>query len=1535
MLTCKQCGAPVSSRLFDCAICGASTAASAAEYRSQELKAKQRITRRCGSCDTEISVKLDLSDRSISCPVCQEIIPGSAGLSNPNITLLPLSSPDMPTIPPAATPAVPSSFTPLPELTADTSEPPVSVAGAQNLEEVAPPPQVTSAESVILPEIPTAETTGSDSFEVASPVSDSSFDLDAMLGLADEVQRDNQVPQLFSRSRGEGKVPASSPPSTPGPTFSFPEIVDPPVDAKSQEQASQPVVPVSAQARQLVQPEVQHHPQSSTPSQPVQPQPAQMPSVPPSAPNINMMESWEFAMQQRLPPLMPPQYQQGPQYQPPPYQPSQMPGYPPHAMPQSMMPPTQMPAPQMPYGSPYPPQVTPPPFPMHPPPELPSSYPTSALPEKPVSTGTGETLLSAGVTETNVPSPTGNEPEHLEARCDGCHKRIQGKLKMAGRTISCPVCRATVTFPSLEQARSSQEVSSSRSTNAATGDPQGGSVGADHLMAQCGKCHKRIQGKLKMSGRVISCPVCRESVTFPTIPQSPSSAEVPQAVIDGARTDTDESSASPAVAPKVTEASGEYINTNCGGCNKSIRARAKMAGRVVVCPACRLPVTLPGGDAETKPRKSRSAEHTVVSGKSSHEFSLAISKACEAEPTAAESTPARPATLGRLALRRVQKGLDGYVAASSTGEAVPGGEAAIRELLDSKDGRIVSMLEPVYPHLPRSLKLQVLKDLPLLKDPSAFGLILKELQSEDGSTVRAALHGLGQMNDRRAVLPLLQFILTQPGERLRGLDALQKIEGTTPLLLETLDSSTNDSLTHLVIEALGRRKDPRSVGTMERFLSHRSTVMRSHTAEMLAGFGEGHSTGALVKVLHDPADQVRLHALTAIVQCPDPRYAPSVLPLLGDESRDVRLLAIEAIGACGDRRAVEALRPWLQSDDADATIVAAEALGRLGDKDSAPLIIAKLEVVGEDPTQQPATLRLIDALRRIGDERAVLPLINLLGHSSYKVRTRVAEALGKLKDRSAVQDLEEVLYKDAMEETKIAAAKGLGEIADPSAVRSLIEYGLRDTPAVRTQSVIALGAMKGDFDALNAIRGALNDIAPPVRLQAIDQLADLNDKGSVALLEARLSDPEEMVQRAAMTALRKLGDMRTDDEFQKLIGKSPKKAGSKQSISETPQLGASTKRGFRMSDLIPSALAGIFTIPRLSLPSWNMDSLRSIDSVDGVPGGQKTVIGASLALIVVGYFLWNWITGPESFAGVPLRGSVAVLDAGPKGDIVVSGRTTGMVEVWNTSGPSVVDFVENVPCRWLGCNADGDRLIAIGEATVSFVEISSGGSLGNITPQEGHSVPVIHCGFSANRVYAITCDQSGVVIRWNLKTGTVEGKHNIPAPSSITSFAVSPEGDRYVYGTAGDQHLEERSAKDGELLETYSGGKHPFTSLAYHPEGQQIAGGQSTMNGNIAVWESGNKNPSRILKGGSGSVGGLRFLTDGTMVVVRQTTIELWKEGADTPEKELSVALERVDAFAIAGTTATDLAVACNEASPIYFYDLATAQFKSQADVHR
>jgi len=230
-----------------------------------------------------------------------------------------------------------------------------------------------------------------------------------------------------------------------------------------------------------------------------------------------------------------------------------------------------------------------------------------------------------------------------------------------------------------------------------------------------------------------------------------------------------------------------------------------------------------------------------------------------------------------------------------------------------------------------------------------------------------------------------------------------------------------------------------------------------------------------------------------------------------------------------------------------------------------------------------ARARAASALGKLGDKRAVEPLIAALKDDDAGVRRSAAEALAKL-DWQPATDLQRACYLVALQkwaeavklgpsavepflvalkvpasdedmnvrasaqmafakigpaavEPAIAALKdkdarlhysavvALSILRDKRAVEPLIAALKHDDRIVRSESASALGVL-GDKRAVEPLIAVLKDTDARVRRSAAEALGELGDKRAVEPLLAAMKDQDKYVRGSAGSSLGQLGDKR-------------------------------------------------------------------------------------------------------------------------------------------------------------------------------------------------------------------------------------------------------------------------------------------------------------------------------------------------------------------------------------------------------------------------
>jgi len=285
--------------------------------------------------------------------------------------------------------------------------------------------------------------------------------------------------------------------------------------------------------------------------------------------------------------------------------------------------------------------------------------------------------------------------------------------------------------------------------------------------------------------------------------------------------------------------------------------------------------------------------------------------------------------------------------------------------------------------------------------------------------------------------------------RLEVVKRLQQIGGVQiidPLLLALGDENVEVRIA--AAQAFRNVLAPRVISALITALHDPDSKLRQAAIRSLQNSKNETTTTALLPLLDDPAPEVRLAAAQSLSNRDDERVAPALIPLAGDPDARMRVTAMRHLGKYGTDGALEVILHAASDPDAgvrkaalDAMsaqyhrvnreecerVVAAligflkdqdgdihwEAVNSLGACSEPQAIDALIDAMLHDPKPEirEFTAR---ALRRIGDDRAVEPLIQAIHDPVEKVRSAAKSELGRIGDARAIPAL--LAIKDAGDE---------------------------------------------------------------------------------------------------------------------------------------------------------------------------------------------------------------------------------------------------------------------------------------------------------------------------------------------------------------------------------------------------------------------------------------------------------------------------------------------------------------------------------------
>lgn|GEM_PF-1900499 len=385
---------------------------------------------------------------------------------------------------------------------------------------------------------------------------------------------------------------------------------------------------------------------------------------------------------------------------------------------------------------------------------------------------------------------------------------------------------------------------------------------------------------------------------------------------------------------------------------------------------------------------------------------------------------------------------------------------------------------------------------------------LIECLSDSPAIHEQAVCALGELKDERAVEPLVKMFHSNVVQK--SSEALVKIASPKCVkpLIELISSAELRS-SSLEKEWLGYITTPlikigdTAVDDLTAALKHEDVRTRWAAASCLRFIKSPRSAEALAGALSDPDRSVRMNARLALSNLHD-AAVPQLLVILNNPDPEIKRTTIIALAGIKDTRVIEALTKLL--DDQNPTLRSA-ALFALRDIDD-PRCVEKFAQLVKD---QDATVRTsaVTALGKNGSARNLQLVLSVLNDPDEKVRKHAIEALGEIRNPTTIDKLKE-LVEDDIPPLRIIVIQSLGKINDVRAVKTLVSLLENSDSSIRQASA----------DALAGIRRRAGIVAPETRPTVITALKEMRDATIVEkILAAMKNDQNSSMTRALSKAL--------------------------------------------------------------------------------------------------------------------------------------------------------------------------------------------------------------------------------------------------------------------------------------------------------------------------------------------------------------------------------------------------------------------------------
>ena len=423
--------------------------------------------------------------------------------------------------------------------------------------------------------------------------------------------------------------------------------------------------------------------------------------------------------------------------------------------------------------------------------------------------------------------------------------------------------------------------------------------------------------------------------------------------------------------------------------------------------------------------------------------------------------------------------------------------------------------------------------------------VIRNMKDEDEDVRGAALRALGRIRDPGALPGLIEalgYLEASLPPRIAEIIVMFGKDAVSPLMAE-LRNVDSDVRRMWAAEILGWIGDPRVAVPLMESLGDVSPEVRAKAAGGLGKIRDARAVDRLLEMLlSDPIPFVRTRVAQALGAIGHPKVIDHLIHVLKDPEWWVRIRAIEALEQIGVDSS-GALLIALEDDDEEVRRRAAMALERMGYVQEG---IATLEKEGFRPDiykilllvgKAGVTEVLYESIRRatgsgrvllvrlagdIGDGKAGPLLRAVLSEcDDPSLRSRIAEALGKIRCREAIPDLLACL-SDPDDWVRRASVEALSSLGAEEHAEDLIR--LLNDPVPETRKAVCRVVSRLSGEQGNAsIEVLLADPSPDVRAEAMRAVHRKRIRGSEPKVRQSLFDPSEEVRLEAAKALSVVG----------------------------------------------------------------------------------------------------------------------------------------------------------------------------------------------------------------------------------------------------------------------------------------------------------------------------------------------------------------------------------------------------------------------------
>lgn len=336
---------------------------------------------------------------------------------------------------------------------------------------------------------------------------------------------------------------------------------------------------------------------------------------------------------------------------------------------------------------------------------------------------------------------------------------------------------------------------------------------------------------------------------------------------------------------------------------------------------------------------------------------------------------------------------------------------------------------------------------------------------------------------------------------------------TGTLLLEGATERAFD-VSSAALHALADREVEGGAAALAPVFEEKRGALKITAAMALANQGDAGAVDWLEEQLRDEARPPGAEVAVAVYRAGREEPARTFLAAaVGSDDERRRDDACLALGKIGTHWAKELLVQALDKERGERRQTAIVGLGMTGDPELAPRVVKFINTQG-------LVTATIEALGRMGGDRAVKNLKGALKHDEALVRAYAVEALLRAgTDDEAVREAADGLAGDSDAEVRQLIALRLGGLDHPLARETLASLAGDEERGVRLEAVRGLlqGVRADEIEVLKQATGDADYQVQAVALEALGRVA--GPEVGTETIEPRVADDNPYVSIAARCAL--------------------------------------------------------------------------------------------------------------------------------------------------------------------------------------------------------------------------------------------------------------------------------------------------------------------------------------------------------------------------------------------------------------------------------